>query len=182
MNVLQTELPGVLVIEPKVFGDSRGFFAETFHAERYAAAGIRASFVQDNWSRSVRGTLRGLHFQNPRAQGKLVMVSRGSIFDVVVDIRRGSPHFGKWMGVELSDENRRQLWVPPGFAHGFCTTSDVVDLLYKCTELYVPSADAGILWNDPDLGIRWPVENPLLSAKDTALPRLKDAQRLPSFE
>lgn len=181
MKVTTTPLPGVLLIEPKTFGDDRGFFLETFHARRYAEAGLRLPFVQDNWSRSVKGTLRGLHFQEPRPQGKLVMVTRGAVFDVAVDVRRGSPHFGEWFGVELSEENRRQLWIPPGFAHGFCVTSEVADFLYKCTEVYVPEADAGILWNDPDLAIPWPISNPLLSKKDAALPRLKSAARLPSY-
>jgi dTDP-4-dehydrorhamnose 3,5-epimerase len=182
MNVVPTPIPGVLVIEPKVFGDDRGFFLETFHAERYRAAGLPAPFVQDNWSRSAKGTLRGLHFQEPNPQGKLVQVFRGSVFDVAVDIRRGSPTFGKWYGCELSEENKRQLWVPPGFAHGFCVTSESADFVYKCTELYAPASERGIAWNDPDLAIPWPVAAPLLSKKDSGAPRLKDAPMLPQYE
>ncbi|MFZ5471752.1 MAG: dTDP-4-dehydrorhamnose 3,5-epimerase [Myxococcota bacterium] len=182
MKVSPTPLPGVLLLEPKSFGDERGFFLETFHAQRYAEVGITLPFVQDNWSRSVKGALRGLHFQHPRPQGKLVLVTRGAVFDVAVDIRQGSPTFGKWYGVELSDENRHQLWVPPGFAHGFCVLSEVADFLYKCTDVYVPQADAAILWNDPDLGIAWPIAAPLLSKKDASAPRLKDAPRLPEYQ
>ncbi|MFN0061411.1 MAG: dTDP-4-dehydrorhamnose 3,5-epimerase [Myxococcaceae bacterium] len=182
MNVITLEIPGVLLIEPKVFGDPRGFFFETFSAKRYAEAGIDMPFVQDNLSRSSRGTLRGLHFQEPYAQGKLVSVLRGAVLDVVVDVRRGSPSYGKWLGVELSEENHRQLWVPPGFAHGFCVTSDVADFAYKCTGYYAPKSEHGIAWNDPDIGIRWPVSTPLLSQKDAAWPRLKDAQTLPRYE
>ena len=181
MKVLTTSLPGVLLFEPRAFGDERGFFLETFQSQRYREAGVTLPFVQDNWSRSIQGTLRGLHFQEPRPQGKLVMVTRGSVFDVAVDIRRGSPTFGQWVGVELSDENRRQLWVPPGFAHGFCVTSEVADFLYKCTDVYFPEGDGGIAWNDPDLGIAWPVKSPLLSKKDAAAPFLKNAPRLPEF-
>ncbi len=182
MKVTPTSLPEVLVIEPKVFGDARGFFTETFHAERYAEAGLKLPFVQDNWSRSGKDILRGLHFQLPRPQGKLVMVVRGAVFDVAVDIRKGSPNFGKWAGVELSGGSPKQFWIPPGFAHGFCTLTDEVDLLYKCTDLYFPSGDRGVLWNDPDLKIDWPVQEPKLSAKDSAAPRLKDAPALPQYE
>ncbi|MBJ6764055.1 dTDP-4-dehydrorhamnose 3,5-epimerase [Myxococcaceae bacterium JPH2] len=181
MKVIPTELPGVLLLEPKVFGDDRGFFLETFHAGRYADAGIPGPFVQDNLSRSVKGTLRGLHFQEPQAQGKLVQVLAGAVWDVAVDIRRGSPHFGQWMAVELSADNKRQLWVPPGFAHGFCVLSDSADFSYKCTALYAPNCEHGIAWNDPDLGIPWPVNPPLLSPKDARAPRLKDAPLLPVF-
>jgi dTDP-4-dehydrorhamnose 3,5-epimerase len=181
MKVTQTALPGVLLLEPKVFGDERGFFFESYHAGRYAEAGIPARFVQDNLSRSVRGTLRGLHFQEPNAQGKLVQVVAGAVYDVAVDIRRGSPHFGRWVGYELSAANKLQLWVPPGFAHGFCVTSDSADFLYKCTDLYNPAAERGIAWNDPALDIPWPVEQPLLSAKDRAAPRLADAPVLPEY-
>ena len=182
MEVLATELPGVLLLKPRVLGDRRGFFLETFHAARYAEAGIRASFVQDNWSRSVRGTLRGLHFQEPHAQGKLVQVVHGAVYDVAVDVRRGSPTFGRWVGCELSEENKHQLWIPPGFAHGFVVISDFCDFLYKCTALYSPEAERAIAWNDPDLAIPWPIEVPLLSAKDTAAPRLADAPLLPRFD
>ena len=181
MNVIQTELPGVLIIEPKVFGDARGFFMETWHAERYAAAGIPSKFVQDNCSRSSKGILRGLHFQEPKGQGKLVHVLNGAVLDVAVDVRRGSPTFGKHVAVELTDQNRRQLWIPPGFAHGFCVLSESADFLYKSTELYSPEHDAGIAWNDPDVGIAWPVTDPKLSAKDAGLPRLKDAKVLPTY-
>ena len=181
MKVTELSLPGVLLIEPKVFGDARGFFYETFNAARYAEAGIHLPFVQDNLSRSKKGTLRGLHFQEPHAQGKLVQVLAGAVWDVAVDVRRGSPSFGRWVGVELSAENRRQLWVPPGFAHGFCVLSDTADFLYKCTALYAPHTDRGVLWNDPDLGISWPVQEPLLSPKDAVLPRLKDASVLPAY-
>ena len=182
MEVTETRLPGVLLIQPKVHGDARGFFMELFHCERYAALGIPASFVQDNLSRSAKGILRGLHFQEPKGQGKLVQVVAGSVFDVAVDVRRGSPHFGKWEGFELSAENRRQLWVPPGFAHGFCVLSDSADFLYKCSELYSPKDEQSILWNDPDVGIVWPVAEPLPSKKDAAAPRLKDAPLLPKCE
>lgn len=181
MNVKDTALFGVKIIEPKVWKDNRGFFLETFHAERYRSMlGIEVPFVQDNWSRSVKGTLRGLHFQNPRAQGKLVQVLRGAVFDVAVDVRKSSPSFGKWVGVELSAESGRQLWVPTGFAHGFLTLSDEADFMYKCTDLYAPEADAAIVWNDPDIGIAWPDLGmaPLLSAKDAQAPRLRDSTKL----
>jgi dTDP-4-dehydrorhamnose 3,5-epimerase len=181
MHVTPLALPEVLLVEPKVFGDDRGFFLETYHAERYRAAGIDAVFVQDNWSRSVKGTLRGLHFQHPRGQGKLVSCTRGAVFDVAVDVRRGSPTFGKWVGTELSEQNKRQLWLPVGFAHGFCVMSDEADFLYKCTDVYVPEDDAGVAWNDPDIGVVWPVQSPLLSKKDVVAPRLKDAPRLPEY-
>lgn len=182
MKVTESPLPGVLIIDVKVFGDARGFFCETFHAARYKElCGIDAPFVQDNLSRSVRGTLRGLHFQEPDAQGKLVYVLRGSVFDVAVDVRRGSPHFGRWFGVELSEENKRQLWVPPGFAHGFCVTSDVADFAYKCTALYAPHHERSVAWNDPAIGVAWPVAEPILSPKDAAAPRLADAQILPVY-
>ncbi len=181
MKVTETPLPGVLLFEPQVFGDARGFFMETFQAHRYAEAGVRASFVQDNLSRSVKGTLRGLHLQEPRPQGKLVQALAGAVFDVAVDVRKGSPHFGKWYGVELSEANRRQLWIPPGFAHGFCVLSDSADFSYKCSELYAPESERSVLWNDPDLGIDWPVKEPLLSKKDAGAPRLKDASVLPAY-
>jgi dTDP-4-dehydrorhamnose 3,5-epimerase len=181
MNVLKTELPGVLIIEPKVFGDTRGFFYESFQAARYAQAGVTGPFVQDNHSRSVKGTLRGLHFQEPRAQGKLVQVLQGTVFDVAVDIRRGSPHFGKWVGVELSESHRRQLWIPPGFAHGFCVLSESADFFYKCTQFYAPEAERAIAWNDPRIGIHWPITDPILSVKDREAPRLDDAPVLPSY-
>lgn len=175
MNFIETPLPGVVLIEPKVFADDRGFFLESYHLARFAQNGIDAVFVQDNHSRSARGVLRGLHYQEPNPQGKLVRCIRGTIFDVAVDIRPGSPHFGKWHAVELSDENYRMLWVPPGFAHGFCAVSEVADLTYKVTALYDAKADRSILWNDPDIGIEWPVSEPLLSPKDAVAPRLRDA-------
>ncbi|MES1165824.1 MAG: dTDP-4-dehydrorhamnose 3,5-epimerase, partial [Verrucomicrobiota bacterium] len=163
MNVVAAPLAGVLVLEPPVYQDARGFFMETYQAGRYTALGISASFVQDNLSRSLRGTVRGLHFQQPHPQGKLVQTVRGTVFDVVVDVRRRSPTFRQWFGVELSEENRRQLWIPPGYAHGFCALSDVADVAYKCTTPYVAEANRGILWNDPDIGIAWPVRDPILS-------------------
>jgi len=181
LKISETPLPGVLVIEPRVFVDDRGFFLETFQASRYEAAGIGATFVQDNFSRSRRGTLRGLHFQEPKAQGKLVQVLNGSAFDVVVDVRRGSPTFGQWFGMELSGDAPKQMWIPPGFAHGFCVTSDVADFHYKCTALYAPEAERSIRWNDPALAIAWPDLTPLLSAKDAAAPLLADAPALPAF-
>ncbi len=174
MKMIETDIPGVLIFEPKVWGDARGFFLETFHAERYREAGIQESFVQDNLSFSRQGVLRGLHFQNPKAQGKLVYVLQGSVWDVAVDIRRGSPTFGRWTAVELSGDNKRQIWVPPGMAHGFVVTSETALFAYKCTELYAPANEHAILWNDPDLGIKWPVEHPSLSAKDLNARRLRD--------
>lgn len=184
MKVTALEIPGVLLIEPTMFKDQRGFFCETFHERRYAEAGIRQSFVQDNISHSVRGTLRGLHFQQPHAQGKLVMAVEGAVFDVVVDIRKGSPTFGKWYGVELSSDNCRQLYVPPGCAHGFCVTSERATFLYKCTDFYFPVDERGIAWNDPTLGITWPVPAPILSTKDRAYRTLEkmDADSLPLYE
>lgn len=182
MKVLETAIPGVLIVEPRAFGDDRGFFMETFHAKKYADAGIPGPFVQDNFSRSARGTLRGLHFQEPHAQGKLVQVLAGAVFDVAVDVRRGSPTFGKWVGVELSAQNKRQLWVPAGFAHGFCVTSESADFHYKCTALYSPETERSIAWNDPDVAVAWPLSGaPMLSAKDAAAPRLKDAPVLPVY-
>jgi dTDP-4-dehydrorhamnose 3,5-epimerase len=182
VNVDTTPIPGLLLITPRVFSDTRGFFLETFHAEKYSKYGIPGPFVQDNWSRSVKDTLRGLHFQNPNAQGKLVGVTRGSVFDVAVDVRVGSPHFGKWFGCELSDSNRQQLWIPPGFAHGFCVLSAEADFLYKCTALYSPECEHSLLWNDPQIAINWPTKAPLLSKKDEVAPPLAAAQKLPCFE
>lgn len=181
MNVSTTPLSGLLLIEPKVFEDPRGFFLETFNAAKYAQAGVPGTFVQDNWSRSVKDTVRGLHFQHPKGQGKLVWASRGSVWDVAVDIRKGSPTFGKWFGVELSEANKKQLWIPPGFAHGFCVLSDTADFQYKCTELYAPDCEQAIAWNDPELAVDWPTKTPLLSKKDLAAPRLADVARLPSL-
>ena len=180
MKIKETPLSGVLVVEPKVFEDQRGLFLETYQTGRYAEAGITAPFVQDNLSRSVKGTLRGLHFQEPTGQGKLVQVVRGAVFDVAVDVRRGSPTFGRWFGLELSEQNRLQMWIPTGFAHGFFVTSDVADVSYKCTTPYVASAGRSIVWNDPDIGIEWPPGTPLLSTQDREAPRLKDAPVLPT--
>lgn len=179
MNIIETSLPGVLIIEPKVFGDDRGFFLETYQQARYASAGITEPFVQDNLSRSARGTLRGLHFQQPNPQGKLVQALRGAVFDVAVDLRRGSPTFGRWFGAELSEQNRRQMWIPGGFAHGFCVVSESADFAYKCTANYAPESGRAIAWDDPDLGIEWPITDPQLSAQDRNAPRLRDAPVLP---
>ncbi len=172
MKFLQTDLPGVMVVEPDVHRDARGFFLETFHARKYRDGGIPYDFVQDNHSRSVRGTLRGLHAQRTRPQGKLVRALRGEIFDVAVDIRPGSKTFGGWTAAVLSEENFRQMFVPPGFAHGFCVLSDLAEIEYKCTDFYDRSDEIGVLWDSA--GIDWPVKEPLLSAKDAALPRLED--------
>lgn len=174
MNIVETSLPGVMIIEPKVFGDARGFFLETFNAERYRDAGIELPFVQDNHSRSRRGVLRGLHYQLHHTQGKLVWVNRGEVYDVALDVRRGSPTFGRWYGCILSDENHRQLYIPPGFAHGFVVLSEVCDFVYKCTDYYHPASEQGVAWDDPDLGIEWPLRDVQLSAKDAANPCLKD--------
>jgi dTDP-4-dehydrorhamnose 3,5-epimerase len=166
MKVIETAIPGVLIIEPKKFGDARGFFLEAYQAQRYADAGIPQPFVQDNLSRSVRGTLRGLHFQNPKAQGKLVSVVRGAVRDVAVDVRADSPTFGKHVAVDLDDENRRQFWVPRGFAHGFVVHSESADFFYKCDEFYSPADEKVLRWNDPALGIDWGIEHPILSLRD----------------
>ena len=183
MKVLSADLLGVVLIEPDVYRDKRGFFVETYHAGKYHAVGIVGTFVQDNHSHSVRDTLRGLHAQRHRPQGKLVRVLQGEIFDVAVDIRRGSPTFCRWMGVRLSADNFRQIYVPPGFAHGFGVLSEMADVEYKCTELYDPAAEFGVLWNDPALGITWPVREPLLSEKDRTAPRLAELiDMLPVFQ
>ena len=176
MNVRKTALPGVFVIEPNVFRDERGFFTETFNTRELASSGIPTEFVQDNHSRSIKGVLRGLHYQLTSPQGKLVHVARGKIFDVAVDIRLGSPTFGNWFGEELSDENLYSLWIPPGFAHGFCVMSDVADVIYKCTTLYDPHDDRGVAWNDKAIGIEWPDKNPVISPKDSRLRRLTDTR------
>lgn len=183
MTFRATKLPGVILIEPKVHGDERGFFVETYHEQRYAENGIPLRFVQDNHSRSVGPILRGLHAQRTRAQGKLVRCVEGRIFDVAVDIRRGSPTFAQWVGFELSAANFHQLWIPPDFAHGFCVLDGgPVQVEYKCTDLYDPSDELGVAWDDPDLGVEWPIEKPLLSPKDRALGRLADLMdRLPIF-
>jgi dTDP-4-dehydrorhamnose 3,5-epimerase len=174
MEVTETDLPGVVLVRPRVFEDARGFFMETYHREAFAEAGLPAAFVQDNHSRSTHGVLRGLHYQYPLWQGKLVRSVSGEIFDVAVDIRRSSSHFGRWFGTVLSADNRLQLYVPPGFAHGFCVLSDVADVVYKCTALYRASDDGALRWDDPDIAIDWPVERPLVSAKDAAAPLLRD--------
>jgi len=168
MNIIETPLPGVLILEPRVFGDQRGFFMETWNAAGFAAAGLDLTFVQDNHSRSQKGVLRGMHFQNPGPQGKLVRVTRGAVFDVAVDLRKSSPTFGQWTGVELSAENRRMFWVPEGFAHGFLTLEDDTDFLYKCTAPYAPQSEYTLAWNDPSVGIEWPVAGlyPIISEKD----------------
>lgn len=169
LQVIPQAIPEVKLVVPQVFGDSRGFFQETFKAGTYRDAGIEADFVQDNWSRSVRGTLRGLHYQLPNPQDKLVWVIRGEIYDIAVDVRRGSPTFGKWVSAVLSDANHHQFFIPAGFAHGFCVLSDEADFMYKCSRYYSPKDEKGILWSDPALGIPWPVERPILSARDMAL-------------
>ena len=181
LKVTKTALAEVLIVEPRIFSDDRGMFLETFRADRYAEVGIEAPFVQDNFSRSVRGTLRGLHFQEPKAQGKLVQALRGTIYDVIVDIRRGSPTFAQWVVVELSGDSPKQIWIPPGFAHGFCVTSESADFQYKCTEAYAPEAERSIRWDDPALAIPWPLTKPLLSPKDAAAPLLADALVLPIY-
>lgn len=178
MRVVETELPGVVVIEPEVHWDERGFFLETFHGQKYADCGLPSVFVQDNHSRSVRGTVRGLHAQLRRPQGKLVRVILGEIWDVAVDIRRGSPWFRRWTAVTLSAENFRLLYVPPGFAHGFCVVSDTAEVEYKCTDFYDPEGELRLAWNDPELGIPWPTKEPLLSPKDRLARTLKELQEL----
>ena len=168
MKLRETSLPGVLILDPQVFRDDRGFFLETFSTKSFAGSGIPENFSQDNHSRSTRGVVRGLHYQLNHPQGKLIHAARGRIFDVAVDIRRGSPTFTKWVGIELNDENLLSLWVPGGFAHGFCVLSDVADVIYKCTVPYEADDDRGIAWNDPSIAIDWPVDNPVLSSKDSA--------------
>lgn len=180
MKVIETALPGVLIVEPKVFGDTRGFFLETFHQERYANIGIPAEglqFVQDNHSRSSKGVLRGLHFQLENPQGKLVSAGTGAVFDVAADVNPDSEHYGQWVGVELNEENHRQLWIPPGYAHGFCVLSDVTDFQYKCTSFYHPASEAGVRWDDSELAINWPIDAPLLSLKDQQQPLLSEVAR-----
>ncbi len=183
MNVLETDLKDVLILEPDVFADERGFFMETYQQKRYVSEGIETLFVQDNMSFSRNGTLRGMHYQFPNMQDKLVQVVEGEIFDVAVDIRYGSPTFGQWTGVYLSGDNRRQLFIPKGFAHGFCVTGSLAYVIYKCSDFYMPEHDAGIVWNDPDIGIDWPVSSPLVSEKDKRHPCLSDipVDSLPSY-
>lgn len=174
MKVIETKLAGVLILEPRVFHDERGHFAETWHRERYRDAGIEADFVQDNVSYSRHGVLRGLHYQNPTPQGKLVSVLRGDVFDVAVDLRQGSSTFGEWVGVELSGENMRQVWIPEGFAHGFVVTAESAVLSYKCTNPYAPAHEWGLRWDDPEIGIEWPISRPVLSPKDAEAPLLRE--------
>ena len=184
MKVTPLALREVLLIEPQVFGDERGYFKETYHRERYAAAGVPLAFVQDNVSRSRHGILRGLHLQHPHAQGKLVSVTEGEVFDVAVDVRVGSPSFGQWIGATLSAHNHHQLYVPPGFAHGFCVVSEVAVFVYKCTDLYHPETEIGIAFDDPALDIAWPVAAPLVGDKDRKNPPLSkiDPSKLPRYE
>jgi dTDP-4-dehydrorhamnose 3,5-epimerase len=181
MHVTATAIRDVLIVNPKLFGDQRGFFLETYQSTRYSAHGISRPFVQDNLSRSAQGVLRGLHLQNPMTQGKLVSVLRGRVLDVAVDVRVGSPDFGRHVAVELSEENRRQLWVPRGFAHGFVVLSETADFFYKCDELYSPENEIVVRWNDPAIGIDWAVENPLLAARDGAAPLLSQVANLPIY-
>ena len=180
MNIVETAIPGLLIIEPRVFGDGRGYFMETWNEGAFAAAGLDMEWVQDNHSHSQNGVLRGLHFQNPGPQGKLVRVTRGAVFDVAVDLRRSSDHFGKWVGVELTAENKRMFWVPEGFAHGFLTLADDTDFLYKCTAPYAPANEHTLAWNDPAVGIEWPATgvDPIISEKDTVGHALAD---VPAF-
>ena len=180
MKVLKTELPGVLILEPKVFGDSRGFFLETSRDSFWRELGV-SRFVQDNHSRSERGVLRGLHYQLEQPQGKLARVARGAVFDVAVDVRRGSPTFGRWAGCRLDDRDHRMLYIPPGYAHGFCVLSESADFIYKCTDYYHPQSEQGVAWDDPDIGIDWPLDGftPRLSERDRRNPRLAEQTRLP---
>lgn len=182
MRIIQTNLPGVVVLEPKVFGDPRGFFVETYREEIMQEAGIDHAFIQDNHSRSRRGVLRGLHYQLVQPQGKLVRVSSGAVFDVAVDVRKGSPNFGQWYGTVLDDSSLRMMYVPPGFAHGFVVLSETVDFLYKCTDYYHPASEQGILWNDPEIGIEWPIDDVVLSEKDGRNPHLAQQFRLPEWQ
>ena len=183
MRVTPIDIHGVLLLEPSVISDHRGCFLETYHEQRYRDAGITEQFVQDNCSRSVRNTVRGLHFQEPQGQGKLVMALEGTVYDVVVDIRTGSPTFGKWYGAELSGKNLHQLYIPPGCAHGFCVMSETATFLYKCTAYYSPRDERGILWNDPKLRIHWPISEPILSPKDQAYRTIKEMHpELPVYQ
>ena len=180
MKIIPTAIPDVLLIEPDVFGDNRGFFMETWHRQKYAEAGLDVNFVQDNHSRSAKGVLRGLHYQLEQPQGKLVRVVTGVVFDVAVDVRKGSPTFGQWVGAELSDENQHQLYVPPGFAHGFSVLSESADFLYKCTDFYAPQNEHGILWNDPDINIQWPGRDFKISDKDKEQQNAEGYDRSPT--
>ena len=184
MKILETSLPGVMVIEPQVFGDKRGFFLETFRDDIFKDAGIHESFVQDNHSRSSKGVLRGLHYQLIQPQGKLVRVTRGGVFDVAVDVRKGSPAFGQWYGTTLDEESMRMMYIPQGFAHGFVVLSETADFIYKCTDYYHPESEQGILWNDSEIGIKWPIVDTKLSQKDTENPilSLQSAESLPEYK
>jgi len=184
LRSVDTDIEGLIIVEPDVYPDKRGFFTETFQAQRYAGAGINCAFVQDNLSYSTKGTLRGLHFQVNRPQAKLVHVISGEIFDVAVDLRPGSATFGKWAGVDLSGTNHRQLFIPEGFAHGFYVLSDTAYFAYKCSDFYAPDDEGGVLWSDPDIGIRWPAGDPIVSARDQGLPRLNtlEPDRLPDSD
>lgn len=177
-TITPTNFPEVLILEPRVFGDDRGFFYESFNQKNFeSATGLDVTFVQDNHSRSSKGVLRGLHYQIQHSQGKLVRVTQGSVFDVVVDLRRSSPDFGKWMGIELSESNKRQLWIPQGFAHGFLVTSDTAEFLYKTTDYWFPEHERSLIWNDPDVGIDWPLDHsPVLASKDAIAPTLKEVE------
>ena len=180
MRFIETSIPGIIVVEPDVHRDGRGYFLETFHAAKYSAAGIPGMFLQDNHSSSVRNTLRGLHMQVRTPQGKLVRVIEGEIWDVAVDVRPESKTFGQWVGETLSAENFRQLYIPPGCAHGFCVLSEIADCMYACSEYYAPEHEHAIAWNDPEIGVRWPISDPILSDKDARAPHLRDARVLPS--
>ena len=179
MRISPTTLPGVLLIEPLIHRDSRGSFLETWHQDRYHKAGIGPSFVQDNLSRSRKGTVRGFHFQEPGAQGKLISTVEGTILDVAVDVRYGSPHFARWISIELSAENRHQLWIPPVFTHCFCVLSEYATVHYKCTDYFAPEYERTIRWDDPDIAMNWPISDPILSERDSTAPSLKDAPALP---
>lgn len=183
MNVIATDLPGMMIFEPRVFRDERGLFMETYQEQRYRALGIDAHFVQDNFSRSHRHVLRGLHYQRQYPQGKFVQVLKGEVYDVAVDIRSGSPTFGGWAAAILSGDNARQMYIPPGYAHGFCVLSDKADFIYKCSDYYHPEDECGIVWNDPTIGIEWPIQEPLLSPKDAEFPKLNELSEaeLPKF-
>ena len=183
MKIITTSIAGILIIEPETFQDKRGFFMETYNRNRYKASGINATFVQDNLSHSLKNTVRGLHFQIKHPQSKLIQVISGEIFDVAVDLRPGSATFGKWTGIHLSDENRRQVFIPVGFAHGFCVLSESALFYYKCSDFYAPDDEGGIIWSDPDIGIEWPVINPIISEKDKQYQKCSrlNADQLPSF-